>query len=260
MDGSRDLPRLVLAVLWIGALIALSLWILKPFLPAMLWATTIVVATWPLMLSMQARLWNRRWLAVRCDGALLLGSSCPSRWRVGAIAATPRRSRARAVAAHAAAAARAVRGSRKLPFVGGPDRDRLARSGGGRRNGAGRRESGRTSATWPGGSPTRSATLGVLFLQFLLTVLVTAILYDTGESAALEVRRFGLRRGRTPGEARCAWPPGGPWSVPSGSWSRPSCNPRAAGLGPSSRGLPFAAILTAVMFMLSLAQLWPDAV
>ena len=54
MEASRDVTRLVLAVLFIGALIALCLWILKPFLPATLWATTIVIATWPLLLKLQA--------------------------------------------------------------------------------------------------------------------------------------------------------------------------------------------------------------
>ena len=46
-DVQRDLPRDLLAVLFIGALIGVSLWILRPFLVAMIWATTIVVATWP---------------------------------------------------------------------------------------------------------------------------------------------------------------------------------------------------------------------
>src|SRR5206468_10441520 len=50
--------------LCIVGLIATSFWILRPFLPAVIWATMIVVATWPLMLRVQATLWGRRWLAV----------------------------------------------------------------------------------------------------------------------------------------------------------------------------------------------------
>ena len=38
MQTPSDLPRVVLGVLFIGMLIALSLWILRPFLPALLWA------------------------------------------------------------------------------------------------------------------------------------------------------------------------------------------------------------------------------
>ena len=39
-------------------------WILRPFLPALIWATMVVVATWPLLLQVQRRFGNRRWPAV----------------------------------------------------------------------------------------------------------------------------------------------------------------------------------------------------
>ena len=60
----RDLASITLGVLFIGLLIFASLWVLKPFLFATIWATMVVVATWPLLLWVQARLWNRRTLAV----------------------------------------------------------------------------------------------------------------------------------------------------------------------------------------------------
>ena len=47
----RDLGRITLTVLFIGGLIVTSIWIMRPFLPAILWATTLVLATWPLMLA-----------------------------------------------------------------------------------------------------------------------------------------------------------------------------------------------------------------
>ena len=50
----RDITRSVLAVLFIVALIGSSIWILRPFLGAIVWAMTIVVATWPLMIAAQA--------------------------------------------------------------------------------------------------------------------------------------------------------------------------------------------------------------
>ncbi|MCU0898427.1 MAG: AI-2E family transporter YdiK, partial [Burkholderiales bacterium] len=61
---AQDLPRIVLAVLFIGGLMAASFWILRPFLGAVLWAAMIVVATWPLMIALQKRLWGKRALAV----------------------------------------------------------------------------------------------------------------------------------------------------------------------------------------------------
>jgi len=51
-----DIVRITLAVLFIGILIAASFWILTPFLTALVWATMIVVTTWPLMLGVQRRL------------------------------------------------------------------------------------------------------------------------------------------------------------------------------------------------------------
>src|SRR5262245_44230652 len=60
----QDLGRITLTVLFIGGLLVTSAWIMRPFLPAILWATTLVLATWPLLLRVQRRVGNRRGLAV----------------------------------------------------------------------------------------------------------------------------------------------------------------------------------------------------
>ena len=41
----QDLSRITLAVLFIAVLIGASLWMLRPFLPATIWAATLVIAT-----------------------------------------------------------------------------------------------------------------------------------------------------------------------------------------------------------------------
>ena len=56
----RDLTSIMLTVLVIGALILCSLWVFRPFLPATIWAVTIVVTTWPLLLRLQAALRRSR--------------------------------------------------------------------------------------------------------------------------------------------------------------------------------------------------------
>ena len=71
-EPQRDLMRVIFAVLFVGSLIGISFWILKPFLGAAIWAATIVVATWPLMLSAQERMWGKRGLAVAAMTLLLL--------------------------------------------------------------------------------------------------------------------------------------------------------------------------------------------
>src|SRR6202008_1194359 len=86
-DFRSDLARLTLGVLFIAALIGASLWILRPFLPAVIWAATLVIATWPLMRRVQDALWGSRALAVTVMTlALLLVFVVPFWLAIGTIA------------------------------------------------------------------------------------------------------------------------------------------------------------------------------
>ena len=60
---STDITRVVLSVLVIGALLAGSLWTLLPFLGGLIWATTITVATWPALMTLQRLTGGRRAVA-----------------------------------------------------------------------------------------------------------------------------------------------------------------------------------------------------
>ena len=53
-DQSRELARLLFQLLFVGALLAWSFWILRPFLLSMIWAATIVVATWRVLQRLRA--------------------------------------------------------------------------------------------------------------------------------------------------------------------------------------------------------------
>ena len=72
-----DLPRTTLGVLLIIVLIGLTIWILRPFLAAIVWALMIVVATWPVMRKLQTWLWGKRTLAV----VAMTGVLAMMRWR-----------------------------------------------------------------------------------------------------------------------------------------------------------------------------------
>ena len=61
---NRELPRTTIAVVAILFLLISSLFIVQPLLGAVIWATMIVVATWPVLISLQRRLWGKRALAV----------------------------------------------------------------------------------------------------------------------------------------------------------------------------------------------------
>ena len=71
-EASTDITRVVLSVLVIGVLLVGSLWTLLPFLSGLIWATTIVVATWPALVRLQRLTGGRRWLAAAIMTVLVL--------------------------------------------------------------------------------------------------------------------------------------------------------------------------------------------
>src|SRR3569623_241964 len=80
----RDLTLTVLSVLLMLVLIGAVFWILRPFLLSIAWAVMIVVATWPAMLKVQARL-RRRSLAVAVMSiAMLALFIAPMIWAIQA--------------------------------------------------------------------------------------------------------------------------------------------------------------------------------
>jgi predicted PurR-regulated permease PerM len=190
---SRDIPRITLAVLFIGVMIVASLWVLRPFIAATIWAATVVVATWPMMLGLQSRLGGRRWLAVAVmTGAMLLLLVVPLALAIGTIV-----DYADAIVEWGRAAVSAGVPSPpewvgRIPLVGSKLLQRwqqLATTG--------RDELAAQAAPyvgivvyWVAG---QAGAFGVLLAHFLLTVLITAILYTTGETAAAGVRRFARR-------------------------------------------------------------------
>ena len=70
--ASSDITRTLLSVLVIGALLIGSVWTLLPFLSALIWAATIVIATWPLLLWVQRLTGGRRALAAAVMTLLVL--------------------------------------------------------------------------------------------------------------------------------------------------------------------------------------------
>jgi predicted PurR-regulated permease PerM len=257
MQPARDLTRVVFAVLFICALVLLCLRILGPFLPALLWATTIVIATWPLLLRVQKRAWNRRGLAVTVmTGTLLLVFVLPFSLAVGAIVT------------HAEAITDQLRSLltlelpplpawvESLPFLG----ERIATAW---NELAAARQGGLADelrpyissvALWFAASV---GNVGGLFLQFLMTLVITAILYTSGESAAETVRRFAERLAGAQGDAAVRLAAQAIRAVALGVVVTAVVQSVMGGIGLLVAGVPFAALLTAVMFMLALAQLGP---
>jgi predicted PurR-regulated permease PerM len=252
-----ELTRTTLGVLFVGALIAGSLWILWPFLPAVVWATTLVVATWPIMLRVQRRLWNKRGLAVAVMTVALLLIFVLPFWL--AIATITRHFDRIAGWAellphfHLPPPPHWLMG---LPFFGEQAALLWANAAA---NGI--EPLVKQAAPYAGGAAawfiSALGGFGVLFVQFLLTVLIAVILYGSGEHAASLARRFGRRLAGERGEQSVLLAGQAIRSVAVGVILTAVGQSVLGGLGLGLAGVPFATVLTAVMFMLCVAQLGP---
>ncbi len=254
-DVQRDLPRDVLAVLFIGGLIGASLWILRPFMAAIIWAITIVVASWPVMLAVQARLWGKRALAVTVMTLVLLGVLIlPFLAVIGTIVANADPIAEWFRSLRIDALPQPPEWLRLLPLVGDPIAqgwEQVAAEGIPELF-AKAAPYADDVATW---FVTQVGNLGVLFAQSLLTIVIAAILYAQGETAAASVRRFAERLAGATGEAAVRLAAQAIRGVALGVVVTALVQAGIGGLGLTLAGVPFAVVLTGLMFFLAVAQL-----
>ena len=251
----QELTRTVLAVLAIGILIAASFWILRPFLVAGVWATMIVVATWPLMLAVQKRLWGRRVLAVIVmTVVMLLVLVIPLALAIGTIV-----SNADTIVRWTATLANASVPPPpdwvgRLPFVGERATEIWAEvtAAGGQGLVARIVPYAGDVAKW---FAAQAGNVGALTIEFLLTVVLAAIMYATGETAARGVRRFARRLAGDRGETVVSLAAQAVRGVALGVVVTALVQSVLGGIGLAVAGVPFAALLTAVMFILAIAQI-----
>lgn len=259
-DEPRDLARTTLQLLALGALIATSFWILRPFLIAFAWATTIVVATWPLLLGAQSWLGNRRSLAVGLmTVALLLILVVPSYFAVTAIASNAKHigDWSASLATFTVPAPPDWLGA--IPVVGSRVAQWWQQLAAGGPEGLAARVApyGQQIVLW---FVSQIGGAGLLLLQFLLTVVIAAILYANGETAARDIERFARRLAGPQGENAVVLAAHAVRGVALGVVVTAIVQSGLAGLGLAIVGVPFATILTAAMFILCIAQVGPGLV
>jgi predicted PurR-regulated permease PerM len=253
-DVQRDLPRDMLAVFFIGVLIGVSFWILRPFLAAIVWAITIVVATWPAMLAVQARLWGKRSLAVTAMTlVLVLVLILPFLAVIGTIVANVDTIVEWAQSLATGTLPPPPAWLRQLPLIGEQASrawEQIAAKG--------IQELAARAAPYAG-DVTRwfvahVGSLGVVFAHSLLTIVIAAILYAQGEPAADGVRRFAGRLGGSTGEAVVRLAAQAIRGVALGVVVTAMVQSALGGIGLAVAGVPFAGVLTAGMFLLAVAQ------
>jgi predicted PurR-regulated permease PerM len=102
--------------------------------------------------------------------------------------------------------------------------------------------------------------LGSVLVQFLLTVAILAIMYARGESAAMTARRFGARLAGRRGEEAVVLAGQAVRGVALGVVVTAFIQSGIGAFGLFLAGVPLAGMLSAVMFMLCVAQLGPGLV
>jgi predicted PurR-regulated permease PerM len=256
----RDLTRTTLSVLFIGILIAANFWILKPFLPPLVWAFTIVVATWPLMLRVQALLGGRRGFAVAVmTVSLLLVIVVPFTVAVVTLSinADMFSGWAKSLETHGLPPPPGwVSG---IPMVGPKLSDTWQQLSAAGKEGLSARLApyAREIIGW---LISQIGNVGMILVEFLLTVVIAAILYAGGETAGEAVRRFARRLAGVHGDNVAILAAKSIRGVALGVIVTALAQSILGGIGLAVSGVPAAAVLTAIMFLLCIAQLGPGLV
>jgi predicted PurR-regulated permease PerM len=240
----------------IAALLWGTLAVLRPFLPAILWAAIIVVATWPIMLRVQRWFGGRRSLAVAAMSAgLFIAVVAPVALLLGTLVARLPELR--------------DLGGRLLagPWPGPPAW--LARLPFGAHLSSEWQEAVTQSpdhwaavvqpylgkvALW---LSQHVGTLGGITLEFLLTLVLVVVFYLHGEVLAGSTRRLARRVGGARADEGVVLAGQAMRAIAAGIVLTALVQSVLSGLGLWVAGIPAAGVLTSVMFMLCVMQIGP---
>ena len=256
----REVTRSLLAVLSIGGLILASFWILRPFLSAMIWATTIVLATWPLMTSLQKRFRGRRTPAIVVMMAVLIFVFVLPFWvAIGTVADHLDEVGAWSASLQALEVPPPPGFVERIPIVGAKAFEiwRDAAAGGWHALAAKLQPYIVQIVRW---LAAEVGTVGALVVQFLLTIVVAGVLYANGETVYAGVLRFGRRLASDRGKQSIEIAGQAVRAVALGVVVTALVQTLLAGLGLWGAGVPFAAGLTIAVMMLCIAQIGPTPV
>ena len=255
--ANHDITRTFLFILILAGLIAASLWTLSPFISALIWATTIVVATWPLLVHVQKWLGGSRSLAVVLMTLV-----------ISAVFVVPF---GMAVAVLLDLVVEGVEIVRNvidrglpplphwlvsIPWLGqalDTEYSDLAAHG---PEGVAEflRPYARSAASW---TVAVTGGAGVVAVHFLLTVVLSAILYVQGEVAAEGVIAFARRIGGDRAEETVRLAASAARGVALGVVVTALVQSLLAGVALWISGVPRAGVLLAITFVLCVAQLGP---
>ncbi len=248
--------RPVLAVMALLGLIGVSVWVLRPFIAPLIWAATIVIATWPLMCRLQTWLGGSRVAA----SAVMTLAVLSVFFVPLALAIATVLDNADTVSHWIRQATTTLPGSEppawlaSLPLVGQRAADFW-------REVTTQNLSPLLARVTPYFGTLASqafkhlGAIGAVTVEFLLTVCLCAVLYAWGEAAARKVRAIARTLAGERGVRTTALAGASIRGVALGVVVTALIQAVLAGLGLAAAGIPGAALLTALMLLLSIAQL-----
>ena len=255
----NNLPRNMMGILAIAGLLLGSVWVVRPFIGPGIWAVTIVVATWPLLQRLQTRFGGRRgpaaavmglvllmiivipvWLAVdtvieQSDRLIDFARDLPTlrippppAW-IDSIPLGPRLTRTWNELAQAPAGTIAARIE---PYLG-------------------------TAVRWFG---QQAGSFGALLVHLLVMLIISIILFVQGDVAARGVLAFFRWLAGERGHGAVILAGQAIRAVALGVIVTALIQTAVSGLGMWVAGIPRAGLLTALVFLLCIAQLGPALV
>ncbi|WP_343153834.1 AI-2E family transporter YdiK [Buchnera aphidicola (Mindarus keteleerifoliae)] len=254
-EEGMDSPKSVFSLMFIGLMILVSFWVLRPFLLSFLWASMIVIATWPLMLKIQELVAGRRFFAVSTMiiGLLLL-FFVPLTCIINSL----------------------INGSipfincfisgnfdfpnliwlQDIPIIGKKmffTYHKLLKGGGGLLISQVQPYIGKTTYFFV----TQAENVGHCIIHFIFTVVFSTFLYWKGEKIAHIIRYFAFRLADQSGDAVVLLAGQAVRAVALGVVVTAFIQGMLAGVGLIISGIPYSALLMLLIFLLCLIQLGP---
>jgi len=254
-----DLVKSTMLIVLIGALLAACFWVMRPFLPALIWASMIVIATWPLLIIVQDKVRGRRPAVLILMGLLVLIFVIPFTLAVGTIVDN---------APQLAALGKQVTAFEippppdwvgQIPLIGTQVDEYWQKAAVASSGEFAQRLTPylRNVAGW---MVAQAGSFGMMLVHFILTLILTALLYSNGEAAADMIRKLARRIAEERGESSVVLACMSIRAVAQGVIITALVQSILAGLGLAVVGIPYASLLTALIFMLTIAQLGPGPV
>ncbi|GAB2929493.1 AI-2E family transporter YdiK [Hafnia psychrotolerans] len=251
-----DLPQIMFGVLFIALMTVASIWIVQPFILGFAWAGMVVIATWPLMIKLQRLLWGKRFLAVIVMTLLLIllfvlpiatlvSSAIENGAPLVQLAGNP-----------SSLHLPDFSWLRSIPLVG----HKLYSGWHSIINGGGNALMTKVqpyvgqTASW---FLIQAGHLGRFIIHCSLMLLFSALLYSRGEHVGMGIRHFAVRLAAERGDAAVILAGQAIRAVALGVVVTAIVQSVLGGIGLAIAGIPYATVLTVVMFVCCVAQIGP---